>query len=237
MINLRCLRSGSKKKAEEEFPFTDERRQTHERKSHDFLPFYTVFLLTTHNISRQISPTIWRRRQSFHQSRPVISRRACAALFPRHPEILQLICNRLYETGDWSDLTLETATRSFKVHKAILCPASPFFDAVCRNGSEESNAGIIYLTESELVIDAALRHIYQQPIDWLRYHAEDLRDMVEKGCSALVIEFGSMVLSDTTPSDDGLSINAVWSRLSNILDLESAACKVCASSCPFFDFV
>lgn len=40
----------------------------------------------------------------------------------------------LYRTGKLSDLTVTCGDRVFRVHKAIVCAQSPFFDKACTSG-------------------------------------------------------------------------------------------------------
>jgi hypothetical protein len=39
---------------------------------------------------------------------------------------------RLYDNADYSDLTITSPTKSFSVHKAIVCPRSEYFATECR---------------------------------------------------------------------------------------------------------
>jgi hypothetical protein len=45
--------------------------------------------------------------------------------------------NLLMESKKYSDLTLLCGGREFAVHRAIVCPRSPFFDAACGGCFEE----------------------------------------------------------------------------------------------------
>lgn len=71
----------------------------------------------------------------------------------------------MYETGQWSDLTIEAGGKQFKVHKCVVCPACPFLHAACTRGFLESQTNVIKLPESEIVIDTILRHFYEFKFD------------------------------------------------------------------------
>ncbi|KAI5364263.1 putative BTB/POZ domain-containing protein [Septoria linicola] len=73
---------------------------------------------------------------------------------------------RLYETGEWSDLTIEAGGKLFKVHKNVVGPANAYFKSACTRGFSESLADHIKLPESEKTIDAILRRFYQVPTPW-----------------------------------------------------------------------
>lgn len=52
----------------------------------------------------------------------------------------------LYESGEYSDLTVKCGLRSFKVHKSVLCPRSKYFATACRKGTfKEGQEGVITL--------------------------------------------------------------------------------------------
>lgn len=39
--------------------------------------------------------------------------------------------NRLYDTAEYSDLTISCGNKNYLVHKAIVCPRSDFFASAC----------------------------------------------------------------------------------------------------------
>ncbi|PPJ52874.1 hypothetical protein CBER1_11199 [Cercospora berteroae] len=71
---------------------------------------------------------------------------------------------RTYESGEWSDLTIFTATRDFRVHKNIVCPACPFFEAACTRDSKEARTGVVKLPESAETVKGILKFIYGFPV-------------------------------------------------------------------------
>ncbi|CAK1366729.1 hypothetical protein CB0940_10113 [Cercospora beticola] len=74
---------------------------------------------------------------------------------------------RMYESGEWSDLTIEAANgRLFKVHKSVVCLASPYFNAACTAGFRETHTNRVKLPEGGKVVDAILRHFYEIPAPW-----------------------------------------------------------------------
>jgi hypothetical protein len=133
--------------------------------------------------------------------------------------------SRMYETGEWSDLTIRTATKSFKVHKSIVCPACPFFHAACTNGFKESQTGVIDLKESETVVDAMLRHIYELPIDWLRYAPHLLRYASTSIRAQVTTQHDSMMVTLSSVIH-GLSEEVIDSCIEDTLELDFAADKV-----------
>ncbi|CAK1367098.1 hypothetical protein CB0940_10425 [Cercospora beticola] len=71
---------------------------------------------------------------------------------------------RIYQSGEWSDLTISTATRDFHVHKAIVCPACPFFEAACTRDFREARTGVVTLPESAEAVEGILKFIYGLPL-------------------------------------------------------------------------
>jgi len=53
----------------------------------------------------------------------------------------------LLETGKFSDLTIKCCGESFKVHKAVICPRSPFFMKACNGEFKEAVSGVITLDD------------------------------------------------------------------------------------------
>ncbi|KAN0071715.1 BTB/POZ fold [Elaphomyces granulatus] len=55
----------------------------------------------------------------------------------------------LLETGKFSDLTIKCRGESFKVHKAVICPLSPFFMKACDGEFQEATSGVITLDDDD----------------------------------------------------------------------------------------
>ncbi|KAN0086876.1 hypothetical protein V8E54_000564 [Elaphomyces granulatus] len=53
------------------------------------------------------------------------------------------------ETGKFSDLTIKCHGESFKVHKAVICPRSPFFMKACDGEFQEATSGVITLDDDD----------------------------------------------------------------------------------------
>lgn len=66
----------------------------------------------------------------------------------------------MYETGEWSDMTIETSSKTFQVHKAVIC-GNDFFNAACTQGFLETGTNNIKLPESARVVDCMLRDLYE----------------------------------------------------------------------------
>ncbi|CZT14599.1 uncharacterized protein RCC_00574 [Ramularia collo-cygni] len=155
---------------------------------------------------------------------------------------------RMYETEEWADLTIKTATKDFKVHKSIVCPACPFFHAACTNEFKESHTGIIHLEDSASVVDAILRHLYELPIEWLSYRQWDLEHAVTPGGSAAVMPTRRVgrAVSKMPKSKDVPTHERMKRILRKILDLELAVNKydikginttICASFLFHFEYI
>ncbi|KAF1967988.1 hypothetical protein BU23DRAFT_657633 [Bimuria novae-zelandiae CBS 107.79] len=56
----------------------------------------------------------------------------------------------LFETSEYSDLTITCAGETFKVHKAIVCPQSQFLEIAMKFGGKEEAEGIIDLPADDL---------------------------------------------------------------------------------------
>ena len=65
-----------------------------------------------------------------------------------------------YGSQEHWDLIISTSTTDFRVHKSVLCSASPFFRAACNGDFKEAHTGIIHLPESADVVHLMLGYIY-----------------------------------------------------------------------------
>ncbi|KAF7185616.1 hypothetical protein HII31_13113, partial [Pseudocercospora fuligena] len=74
---------------------------------------------------------------------------------------------RMYESGEWSDLSIKIkdSSKTFTVHKAVLCPAWEYARAACTRGFVETQTSVIELPEDEHVVAAILRHYYELPLE------------------------------------------------------------------------
>ncbi|KAF7185769.1 hypothetical protein HII31_12871 [Pseudocercospora fuligena] len=67
----------------------------------------------------------------------------------------------MLRSGSWApDLKIVTPTRTFDVHKSVICQASPFFQAACKNGWQEAKSGVIEIPENALVVEEILSYCY-----------------------------------------------------------------------------
>ncbi|EGU73983.1 hypothetical protein FOXB_15505 [Fusarium oxysporum f. sp. conglutinans Fo5176] len=65
------------------------------------------------------------------------------------------------ETGLYSDLKITCGDKQYQVHKAIICPRSPFFGVACQNHFRESQSNIINLPEDDPeAVDSMIYYIY-----------------------------------------------------------------------------
>ncbi|KJX99064.1 hypothetical protein TI39_contig375g00005 [Zymoseptoria brevis] len=106
----------------------------------------------------------------------------------------------MFDTGEWSDLEVITASKTFKVHKSVVCQ-SLFFHAACTDrGFREAASGKIDLEESEDVVNAILCHLYEQPIVWLkqRYDYKTAEMIFPRGRDAVDL----IVAADNLPQYD-----------------------------------
>lgn len=84
---------------------------------------------------------------------------------------LQLSQFRLFESGQYSDLTIVCGTKRYPVHRALLATRSTFFQGACRNGFREAETGVINLTEDDA---EAVEHMIHCKLRLPRYWYEVL---------------------------------------------------------------
>ncbi|CAF9907283.1 hypothetical protein IMSHALPRED_005490 [Imshaugia aleurites] len=56
---------------------------------------------------------------------------------------------RLFNSGDYFDLTVKCVDHEWKVHRAVLCPRSKFFTNACKDGFQEGISHVIELKEDD----------------------------------------------------------------------------------------
>ena len=56
---------------------------------------------------------------------------------------------RLFQCGQYSDLTIVCGAKRYPVHRILLATRSTFFEGACRNGFREAETGVIDLTEDD----------------------------------------------------------------------------------------
>ncbi|KAK2803075.1 hypothetical protein FQN50_007156 [Emmonsiellopsis sp. PD_5] len=76
------------------------------------------------------------------------------------PKELQASISRLYKNDMYSDLTIVCGTKTFKVHRCIMCPRSGFFKAACDGRFREATSGVINLHEEPVLVDKMIQYLY-----------------------------------------------------------------------------
>lgn len=79
------------------------------------------------------------------------------------------ILEKLWRTGQYSDLTITCNGSQWKVHKAIVCLASDFFKACCNNFKEASSGVIDLPGDRADAVNALLKYIYTADYNGPRY--------------------------------------------------------------------
>ncbi|KAF7185763.1 hypothetical protein HII31_12865 [Pseudocercospora fuligena] len=87
--------------------------------------------------------------------------------------------DRLWESGEYSDLTVMAEDREYKVHKNIICPASLYFKAVCSEELNDTPTNSIGVSEPASVIEELLRNVYG--------HSPDVATLLEDPVAAYLI--------------------------------------------------
>ncbi|CAH0019873.1 unnamed protein product [Clonostachys rhizophaga] len=68
---------------------------------------------------------------------------------------------RLFSSGSYSDLTILCGESQYKVHRALVCSRSSFFEAACRNSFKEAETGEISLPDDDPVaVKMMIRYFY-----------------------------------------------------------------------------
>ena len=74
--------------------------------------------------------------------------------------------NILWESAEYSDLTIRCGSREFKVHRAIVCPGSHYFSTACNGQFKEGRTRIIELKEDDPpTVHRILRYFYNLDYD------------------------------------------------------------------------
>ncbi|CVL07633.1 uncharacterized protein FMAN_14510 [Fusarium mangiferae] len=73
----------------------------------------------------------------------------------------QKVLADLLKTGDYSDLTISCGKDQYHVHKAIICPRSPFFKAACDGKFKEAQTGTIDLPDDDpIAVRMMIEYLY-----------------------------------------------------------------------------
>lgn len=67
----------------------------------------------------------------------------------------------LYHTGEGADISIGTKTRTFQVHRLVVCTRSAFFSAAFIDKSNGAKRQHVDLEEGEEFICNLLRHLYE----------------------------------------------------------------------------
>lgn len=83
----------------------------------------------------------------------------------------------IFKSGEYHDLTIRSGDRSWKVHRAIICPQSKYFTKACSGGFKEAETREIVLEGDEpVLVDMMLHYLYtglytevRRPLRFKRY--------------------------------------------------------------------
>ncbi|KAJ5318321.1 hypothetical protein N7476_004741, partial [Penicillium atrosanguineum] len=90
---------------------------------------------------------------------------------------LQLILQRLLDSGRYSDLTISCGEKNFQVHRAIVCSQSSFFDAAVKGGFKEAYLSHVDLPDDELgTIQRVVSFLYLQDYQETDESHSEIRD-------------------------------------------------------------
>lgn len=85
---------------------------------------------------------------SEHTNKPEESDSATYAKVTAQSQLVNGLA-RLFDSGDYSDLTIKCADDEWKVHRSVLCPRSTFFANACKEGFREGVSHVIELKEDD----------------------------------------------------------------------------------------
>ncbi|KAM0719318.1 hypothetical protein Q7P37_005223 [Cladosporium fusiforme] len=95
------------------------------------------------------------------------SHQAASVYFPSRPQIAtsppprsaDSVLKHLYETGEYSDLTVNAGGTIFEVHKSIVCPASAWLEKECQD-----MGSLIEAFATPHIVDSIFRHLYAMDV-------------------------------------------------------------------------
>ncbi|KAK4498351.1 hypothetical protein PRZ48_011009 [Zasmidium cellare] len=125
------------------------------------------------------------------------------------------IMTRSYGSGKYSDLTVRTPERDFKVHRMVVCEQCQFFEAALKHGWEESNTSVIEVKESAAAMDIVFRSMYGQSLPFLPSRKDNQATLEEKG----------------TPDNFYLALDVLVAADKYLLDGLSAAADLSIVNC------
>ncbi|KAK8231295.1 hypothetical protein BKA81DRAFT_411875 [Phyllosticta paracitricarpa] len=76
--------------------------------------------------------------------------------------------SQILQSGEYSDLEIRCNEESHRVHKAIVCPQSEFFQAACKaeHGFKEAKSGVVEMNQVDRhVVRAIVQHLYGEDYD------------------------------------------------------------------------
>ena len=91
---------------------------------------------------------------------------------PKTPKDASIVAlTSLLTSSKYSDLALECGGKEFKVHRAILCPRSPVFEAECDGAFSEAQSGRIKIGAPSASVDSIQRVSSYEDVPVLRQNS------------------------------------------------------------------
>ncbi|KAK2609394.1 hypothetical protein N8I77_002891 [Diaporthe amygdali] len=104
---------------------------------------------------------------------------------------------KLLETGNFADIEIICRGRTFKVHKAVVCSRSLWFEKALTGGFAEAATGKVKIDEEEPeAIEVMLRYIYGGAVDMVK---ETSNEQVFKSCVDMYRAAHFLLLSPLLP--------------------------------------